>query len=56
METVAAKKSKGHWFIMLFGLPFLGVGAFLLFLGWKMWFLWFQSSMWLQVPAMVTNA
>lgn len=47
--------SKSYWILVLFGLPFLGVGIVVSVMGWKMWSLWYESKTWVQVPAIVVN-
>ena len=47
---------RATWPLVLFGLAFMGVGGFLLWLSWGMWSLYLHSATWARVPAMVTEA
>jgi hypothetical protein len=56
MEKQESKKYSGSWFLLLFGIPFMGIGIFLLTMSWEMASLYHQSRNWIRVPAIVTSA
>ncbi len=53
-KTLASSKST-IWLLILFGLPFLGVGLGVLIWGGKMWALYHQSQSWSRVPVTILS-
>jgi hypothetical protein len=51
-----SRKWGGVCVLVFLGLPFAGIGLYLSMMGWGMWSLYYQSSGWIRIPAVVTQA
>jgi hypothetical protein len=56
MYIAPSPKKSASWVLILFGLPFLGIGLGVLIWSGKMWMLYDRSASWNKVPATIVSA